>query len=227
MSAGCHLKPATGWFAAGHEVYLAMRLLSDATFKLFVWLCLHAERSTGLVSWQPVEMAGELDKHPAEIRASLEELAARGIARLASHGAIEMLDPFWPYERARCPSVAVPASYIAEVKRIFLQPACVQSVFTTADERLAVQWQQKGVSLQCVERAIWLGCVRKYAALLKQGGGTPVTSLHYFTALLEEVKQSEVSEEYWRYVATKARSLEQQWRQLRAKQVNTVRRETK
>ena len=46
MSAGTRfqLKQPTGWFAAGREVRCALELLSDATFKLFVWLCLHAER---------------------------------------------------------------------------------------------------------------------------------------------------------------------------------------
>jgi len=36
------LKHATGWFAAGREVTEAMTLLSDAAFKVFLWLCLHA-----------------------------------------------------------------------------------------------------------------------------------------------------------------------------------------
>ena len=72
--------------------------------------------------------------------------------------------------------------------------------------------------MQCVERAIWLGCLRKYAALLNHASGTPITSLHYFTSLLDEVKQSEVSEDYWRYVASKVRSFEQHWRQIQAQQ---------
>ena len=38
-----------------------------------------------------------------------------------------------------------------------------------------------------IERAIWLGCARKYVALLN--GQTPmlITSLHYFTGLVDEV----------------------------------------
>ena len=41
------LKHAAGWFAAGREMAEAMGLLSDAAFKVFFWLCLHAERSSG------------------------------------------------------------------------------------------------------------------------------------------------------------------------------------
>ena len=44
------LKRPTGWFAAGREVACALQLLSDGTFKLFVWLCLNAERSQAVVS---------------------------------------------------------------------------------------------------------------------------------------------------------------------------------
>ena len=41
------LKCSSGWFAAGREVRLAATLLSDSAFKLFVWVCLHAERNSG------------------------------------------------------------------------------------------------------------------------------------------------------------------------------------
>jgi hypothetical protein len=41
------LKHASGWFAAGCEVRQAATLLSDSAFKLFVWICLHAERNSG------------------------------------------------------------------------------------------------------------------------------------------------------------------------------------
>jgi hypothetical protein len=37
------LKHPDGWFAAGREVASALPLLSDAAFKLSVWLCLNAE----------------------------------------------------------------------------------------------------------------------------------------------------------------------------------------
>jgi hypothetical protein len=41
------LKHPTGWFAAGREVSRALPLLSDGAFKLYIHLCLTAERSTG------------------------------------------------------------------------------------------------------------------------------------------------------------------------------------
>jgi hypothetical protein len=46
-AARLQLKRPTGWFAAGQEVQRAATSLSDASFKVFVWLCLHAERASG------------------------------------------------------------------------------------------------------------------------------------------------------------------------------------
>ena len=38
------LKRSTGWFAAGHEVAAVLPLLSDAAFRLYVFLCLNVDR---------------------------------------------------------------------------------------------------------------------------------------------------------------------------------------
>jgi hypothetical protein len=53
-----------------------------------------------------------------------------------------------------------------------------------------------------------LGSLRECVALINNGGGTPITTLHYFTALFAEVRQ-EVSHQYWRYIVYKLRTLEQ------------------
>jgi hypothetical protein len=37
---------------------------------------------------------------------------------------------------------------------------------------------QRGIPVERIERAIHLGCLRKYAALFNHQGGTPITSLH-------------------------------------------------
>jgi hypothetical protein len=99
-------------------------------------------------------------------------------------------------------------AYISQVKRCFLQRNCVRSVFTAADEKLAIQLHGDGVPIAEVERAILLGSLRKYLALVNDEGGTPITTLHYFTALFAEVRQ-EISDQYWHYVAHTVRTLEQ------------------
>jgi hypothetical protein len=99
---------------------------------------------------------------------------------------------------------------VAEVKRLFLERRCVQSSFTAADERLALSLFRRGIPLVQVERAILLGTLRKYAAALQNGRGTPISSLHYFTNLFEEVRQ-EISSQYWTYIAHKVKTFEQTW----------------
>lgn len=203
------LKQPTGWFAAGREMACALALLSDATFKLFVWLCLHAERSRGTVSATSPELARALGKKESDLQLALEELERQGVCTVRAEGVIEIRDRFWPYQRPCDPAARDESRhYVAEVKRLFLERRCVQSSFTAADEKLARSLFRRGVSLIHVERAILLGAVRKYVAVHENGNSTPISSLHYFTNLFEEVQQ-EISTHYWTYIARKVKSFEQ------------------
>ena len=205
------LKQPNGWFAAGREVECALQLLSDAAFKLFVWLCLHAQRSRGCLSATPAELAAALGRSQSDIQVALEELQRRKVCVMRPGGVIEISDRFWPYRRSCDPAGSDEARrYVEEVKRLFLQRRCVQSRFTVADEKLAHQLYHQGVPLLQVERAIWLGTARKYSALRQNGRGTPISSLHYFHHLFEEVRQ-EISTQYWQYVAKKVKAFEHEW----------------
>jgi hypothetical protein len=206
-----HLKQPTGWFAAGGEVACALQLLSDATFKLFVWLCLHAERRRGVVSATPVELARALGKNQTAIQAALQELRRQGVCTLQANGDIRISDRFWPYQRS-CGSSdsAESRPYLEAVKRMFLERRCVQSSFTAADEKLAWSLYRRHVPLIHVEHAILLGTARKYASWLEHGQGTPISSLHYFTDLFREVQQK-ISPHYWTYIAHKVKIFEQTW----------------
>jgi len=213
MSAACsfRLKQSTGWFAAGREVEFAMHLLSDAAFKLFLWLCLHADRGRGTIQASPAALAIALHKTEYEMTATLEELRRKHVCTIGRAGQIEILDRFWPYERTcRVEPKDDLAAFLAEVKSCFLERCCVRSTFTPADEKLATEFHRNGVSLADVQHAILLGCLRKYATLINNRRGTPITSLHYFTALITEVKQ-DISPHYWTYVADKVRVLEKHW----------------
>lgn len=101
------------------------------------------------------------------------------------------------------------SEYVSQVKRLFLERRCVQSVFTAADDQLATELYRKGIPLEKVERAILLGCLRKYVNWCDRGGGTPITTLHHFTRLFDEVERVNVSDEYWTYVGQKVRTLAQ------------------
>ena len=203
------LKRKSGWFAAGQEVDCALQLLSDGAFKLFIWVCLHAERSRGAVSVTPAELSRTLGKTEHDICLALEELERRGVCSVKAEGVIEIRDRFWPYQR-QCQSSASNESvhYVAEVKRLFLQRRCVQSSFTAADEKLAVSLFRRGIPLLQVEHAILLGAARKCSAISQHGQGTPISSLHYFADLFEEVQQ-QTSPGYWAYIAHKVKTFEQ------------------
>lgn len=206
------LKFSKGWFAAGQEVAHALQLLSDGAFKLFVWLCLHAERSRGALSATPAELARTLGKTEPEICLALEELERQGVCSLKTEGVIEIRDRFWPYQRQYKPTASEESRhYVEQVKRLFLQCRCVQSSFTAADEKLAESLFRRGIPLLQVEHAILLGAVRKYGAILQHGPGTPISSLHYFTDLFEEVRRQETSPGYWTYIAHKVTTFERTW----------------
>ena len=227
-TARLQLKRPNGWLAAGQEVQRAATSLSDASFKVFVWLCLYAERASGRLLVMAPALAQALRKSEAEIMWSFEELVRAGVCRRIENGGMEIQDSFWPYERApsRQDSSGT-AAYVAAIKRMFLSHACVCSSFTPADEELARAWHRRGITPEGAERAILLGVVRKYIALLHNGGGTPITTLHYFKELIEETSHTEVSASYWQYLRYKIAPLELRWRNFHAPQRTSDGKETK
>jgi len=82
-------------------------------------------------------------------------------------GRMEICDRFWPYLKPAAISQEDPeqALYVARVRGFFLEPACVSAVFSAADEKLAAEWYRAGIPLDQVQRAILMGCARKYVTL--------------------------------------------------------------
>lgn len=211
-----HLKHPTGWFAAGQEVARAISLLSDSAFKLYVYLCLQADRRTGRIQANQEGLASVLHKNESQIASDLNELCSRGVCQAGPQDQLVIADSFWPYRRLQATDeTADQTGYVAEVKRILLAHSCVKSLFSAADEKLAAQLFANRVPLERVRRAILLGCLRKYTTLITSRGGTAITSLNYFSAIFSEVAKTEVSEEYWRYVAANVERLEREWQEKR------------
>jgi len=217
------LKHPSGWFAAGHQMAQALLLLSDGAFKLFVYVCLNADRTSGQMPLRQAELARRLGKSRRSITTYLEELGDRGVGHLRpaanqhQTGRIEIADAFWPYQRLAPPAADPQQSrYIEQVRTLFLSQPCVQSAFGPADQKLAASWYRQDVPLETIERAYLLGCTRKYVALWNHPEGTPIASLSYFANLLEEVAQGQVSPGYWPHLAHGLGRLESQWRQAAA-----------
>jgi hypothetical protein len=203
------LKQSTGWFAAGWQFGEALLNLSDAAFKLFAWLCLNADRHTGQVRVPVSEISHVLRKPEPWTEAALDELQRQDVCRWMPE-LIEVTDRFWPYEKQ--PSGADSRDYVEQVRKMLQAPACVRCRFTPADEKLARDLQRRGVELPQIERAIWLGCARKYTTLLSnEAAWMPIASLSYFTAVIDEVCQTRTPESYWAYVRRTVSELERQW----------------
>ena len=205
------LKQSTGWFAAGWTFVEAMTTLSDGAFKLFAWLCLNADRHTGRIRITAEEIAQALGKSAIEIQSASDELVQQGVCRRSLDLEVEIADRYWPYEKQL--SGSGPQEYVAQVRKLLCEPACVRCRFTAADEKMARDLYQQGVSLAQVARAIWLGCARKYATLLaNQATPAPIASLRYFAAVIDEVvAETNTSDTYWSYIRRKASALEQEW----------------
>jgi hypothetical protein len=238
------LKHPQGWFAAGAEMRLALTVLSDGAFKLYAYVCLHADRRTGQFSFLQADLARALHKSERSIATYLEELRRQQVCRVEpspnqhQRGRIDVCDSFWPYHKLASsndsPSQepvelqgdsqrladSQEGPYVDQVRRLFLKPACVRAAFAATDERLARDWRRRGISLEQVERAIQLGCARKLVAWANQRADSPdtrqhyapITSLHYFSNVLEEVLTATVAPTYWRYVAGALTRFEDHWR---------------
>ncbi|MEZ5403191.1 MAG: hypothetical protein R2729_26165 [Bryobacteraceae bacterium] len=203
------LKQPSGWFAAGWEFGEAMTVLSDAGFKLFVWVCLNADRHTGQIRLTTPEIVRGLRKPEAWVADALRELEQTSVCRWTTTGSVEVTERYWPYEKQAAPASV---DYVAQVRKLLSGRACVRCRFSPADEKLARQLQENGVTVAQIERAIWLGCSRKYSTMLANGGvSMPIASLSYFRAVIDEVCANSMPESYWAYVRRTLGELERQW----------------
>jgi hypothetical protein len=178
-----------------------------------MYLCLNADRHTGRFVIDPASLARVLGRTPAAIEVQLGELRDRGVCHQRAD-VVEICDRFWPYQRRlAAPQDERQAEYVRSVREAFLEPACVCSAFTPADEKLATDLYGRGVTLENLQRAIWLGCARKYIAMLIGRKPVPIASLGYFIALMDEVAQAPVTDAYWQHVRQKMEVLERRWQQ--------------
>ena len=210
------LKHPVGWFAAGAEMKQALQILSDGAFKLYVHLCLHADRRTAQLRFRLAELAQATGHSVRSVTTYLEQLRLQEVCMVYTasnqheHGRVEICDRFWPYQKQTESPLENPelGLYVSRVRSLFLSPACVAASFSAADEKLAAQWYHSGVVLEHVDRAILLGCARKYVALANHPGAGPITSLQYFAGVVEEVARLEMPLDDWRYLLTRVKKME-------------------
>jgi hypothetical protein len=233
------LKKSSGWFAAGQEVAAALSMLSDAAFKLYVFLCLNVDRHSARMVWEAIELANLLQRDRQSVTDALEELCRREVCirHPDIHGrvapdrlSVEICDRFWPYEKPSVEEFGIDQNrYVQRARQMLSGTACLRVNFSSADERLAATLYRRGVTLVHLQRAIWLGCARKYVAYLNGSEDAPmlITSLNYFSALVEEVTATSVGEDYWKHMQSKVAQLEGMWRTQTSGRPKDEMRETK
>jgi hypothetical protein len=210
------LKDSTGWFAADRRMLQALYLLSDGAFKLFVYISLTADRSTGRLRLSQVELVRAVRKSRGSIASYLDELSEQGVclirpaANQHQPGEIEVSDAFWPYEKETAASLEE-SGFVEQVRARFLKYPIVRSSFGAADQKLAHELFRNRVSLDQLERALLLGLSRKYVSSLNSLSTSPIYSLNYFLPLLDEVAQTETSDRYWEYLRRRLDDLNAAW----------------
>jgi hypothetical protein len=214
------LKHPTGWFAAGREVSRALPLLSDGAFKLYIHLCLTAERSTGRVQADHADLAKALGKSRRSVVVYLEELRRGGVCKTRparnqhGQGLVEICEAFWPYERPAAQEKPQSlADYTAHIRRLLARRACVQVSFGPADEKLAAAFFERQLPIEVIEHGILMACTRKYMTLLTTPNSGLIVSLGYFKEAIEEAAASKVGNDYWRYLRHNIDGLEKEWLQ--------------
>jgi hypothetical protein len=213
------LKNPTGWFAAGREVSRAMALLSDGAFKVYMHVCLTADRSTGRMKVAHGDIATALKKSRRSIVNYLEELREHQICSVEAArnqyvaGNIEVCDPFWPYVKYRGDQDRdrTLASYVEAIRQLLAARKCVRAVLNPADEKLAAQLFGEHVELKQIEHAVLLACARRYVALLNGTAVGLISGLRYFSSVIQEVRGLQISEDYWQHVASRIGKFEHQW----------------
>jgi hypothetical protein len=218
-SSPLRLKNARNWFAAGMEVQQAIDILTDGAFKVFMHVCLNAERTTGILHTTQVELARNLKKSNGTIRKHLLEMENSGISRNnfscspRTRGSVHIAPTYWPYEStAECQTVDGAGRFVSEIRTMLQERACVRQGFSTADEVLARQWFHDAVPLEQIRQAILLGCARKYVAWRNNPAPHgPICTLRYFEPLLEEIAQQKLAPDYWQFLRSRIQRHEKLW----------------
>jgi biotin operon repressor len=211
------IKGAT-WFAAGPEIQRALRRLSDGAFRLYFYICLNASRKSGRISISYSILAQSLGRSRRSIASHVKELQRLSVCEVHpavnqhQHTQIEVCDDYWPYTKSsRGVEVSEFERYISAIKEAFGKRACIQSIFTGADEKYAATLFARHVAMEQIQRAIALGCCRKYVSLLNGTDGDFIFSFAYFRDVVEEVCDPKIPVGYWAYVMPELENLERKW----------------
>jgi hypothetical protein len=209
------LKKNKGWFPAGESFLNAMGVLSDHTFKLFVFVCLNADRETATYTAGPTRLAAVLGKYRTEINRYVAELENKKVCLVnrIHYGPItfRIMDQYWPYESDSPVIQSDDGQYVEAVRKLFLGLGCTSGRFGPAEENQARNLEKRGVSLHELEDAMIVGACRKYVSWLSNGPSDPIASLYYFESLIEEIRERPFPPGYRDHLRMEVKKLADQW----------------
>lgn len=215
------LKKATGWFAAGDAFRNALTSLSDGAFRLFVYLCLEADRRTGRFRATHKELAKVLRKSKRVIGTYVAELEAEGIC-LVQPGKnqfagtmFEISDNYWPYHRA-ANDLESPEqkAYVESIRECFLGLGCGSGRFGAAETAAAHHLHRRGIPVGVIEGAMLMGACRKYMSWFEGRALEPIQSLAYFEQVIAEVQEKPLPPGYSSYLRKKLKEFAETWNEL-------------
>jgi hypothetical protein len=213
------LKKNKGWFPAGESFINAMSVLSDHTFKLFVFVCLSADRETATYTASSTRLAAVLGRSRSAVDRDLAELRDKRVC-LVDHIpyagiTFRVMDAYWPYECGGSTGIQTDGPYVDAVRNLFLGLGCTSDRFGPPEIGQARDLEKRGISLHELEDAMIVGACRKYVSWLSNGLSDPIASLHYFESLIEEIRERPFPPGYRDHLRMEVKKLAGQWERVR------------
>jgi hypothetical protein len=219
------LKKPNGWFPAGENFLQAMTQLSGGAFKLFVFLCLNADRQTATYMVSQRSLASAIGKSKPATEEYIAELKTKGFcsvrpSRIPYVGtSFRISERYWPYQSSNGGAAEEDSSdYVSHVRHLFLGLGCTSGRFGPPEVGQARNLERRGISLQELEDAMIVGACRKYVSWLSNGPSDPIASLHYFESLVQEIRERPFPPGYRDYMRMEVKKLSEQWEHSREKE---------
>jgi len=209
------LKKTANWFAAGEGFLKAMEILTDGAFKLFVFLCLKADRHSATFRTSSDQLAHALHKPLGTIESCLAEIVAKKVCSIVSSDPLvfRIEDEFWPYDNGSSHTAAGlrATDYVAAVRQLFLDLGCTTGRFGASEEVQAKSLEKRGVPLDVLRDAMMVGACRKYVSWLNNGYSEPISSIAYFEPVVGELLRCPLPAGYREYLPAELKRLTKHW----------------
>src|SRR5215475_12041018 len=107
-------------------------------------------------------------------------------------------------------------AYVKRVLELYRQLPETPARSSRLDRRMAEEFYERQVKIEEVEAAILLATARRLLRNSQAPKLGPIRSLHYFAAVIEEIKSAPVSESYLEYLRQKLATIGRRFNRLRS-----------